>query len=572
MAESVAVVRAKRAAEAATSHGEAEPQFPRSISLLEEKFDAYEQANLMIFRSKSDCAPSSSTRDSGLLDTPDGSIVPANAAELVTRGARTSLRLPDSASSTGGEDPADDDAEGGGTWGGGAGGGDGGGGGASRREGSGNERAGASSSGRSVEDEGLGAVSRTYPLKSMRGSCLRPWREEQQCGEVELTGGMGKGSSRETQHSGEGDSCENGHAEGGGDALADVLPGAGGRSVGRGGAEDGVGAPLMRSLTEDFGRNGAAARPHMESGVLHDAEMDEMDGEVLQAYLSCFSSHLHFPSPLLSPSLPFSSSLLPSPYSLPFSPPLLPSPLLAPLLPRLPPSVCAFEAPHTAHHSLQPCDKRFSTCRRCSSECCTTATWGPLCGSCPCDSLLILPPSPLCVPEAFTRVLALQKRVLHYRDLGGFVLLMALFITILYMQADSSRSYDITAAHSVLYPPVRLLPACPPLPRSPTPPLPPSPTPPLSPSPLPLTHYPPPPYSTVPLPLTPLSSSPFTHSSSPPSQHHPLPPPLPHSPPAPLPHSPLPLYLTLPSTPFSPFPYPILSVPRLPSSPTPVNT
>ncbi|CAI5512458.1 unnamed protein product [Closterium sp. Naga37s-1] len=279
MAEAVAVVRAKRAAEA---HGEvAESQFPRSMSLLEEKFDAYEQANLMIFRSKSD-GTLSSTHDSSPLDVPEGSIAPEN-AELLTRGARTSLRLPDSA--TGREDPADDDAEAERTWGGGAGGGDGGEGNASRREGSGNEQAGPSSSGSSTEDErGLGAVSRACLPKSARGSCLRLGRREQQRGEGEHTGGTGKGSSRDTQRSGAGDSGRNGHAEGGGDALADVhAGGAAGRSVGRGGAEEGVGAPLIRSLTEDFGRRGVVGGcPRMESGVLHDAEMDEMDGEVLQ--------------------------------------------------------------------------------------------------------------------------------------------------------------------------------------------------------------------------------------------------------------------------------------------------
>ncbi|CAI5535825.1 unnamed protein product [Closterium sp. Naga37s-1] len=56
--------------------------------------------------------------------------------------------------------------------------------------------------------------------------------------------------------------------------------------------------------------------------------------------------------------------------------------------------------------------------------------------------------------EAFSCVVALQQRVQHYRDLGGFTLLMALFTTILYLQADSSCSYEITAAHSVLFPPV----------------------------------------------------------------------------------------------------------------------
>ncbi|CAI5983997.1 unnamed protein product, partial [Closterium sp. NIES-65] len=67
--------------------------------------------------------------------------------------------------------------------------------------------------------------------------------------------------------------------------------------------------------------------------------------------------------------------------------------------------------------------------------------------------------------EAFARVVALQQRVQHYRDLGGFVVLMALFITILYLQADSSRSYEITAAHAVLFPPV-----CSPTPRRARPP------------------------------------------------------------------------------------------------------
>ncbi|CAI5468681.1 unnamed protein product [Closterium sp. Yama58-4] len=82
--------------------------------------------------------------------------------------------------------------------------------------------------------------------------------------------------------------------------------------------------------------------------------------------------------------------------------------------------------------------------------------------------------------EAFVRVVALQQRVQHYRDLGLFVVLMALFITILYLQADSSRSYEITAAHSVLFPPV-----CPPVsPLHALPPrmLPPYPTPFSSPS------------------------------------------------------------------------------------------
>ncbi|CAI5986314.1 unnamed protein product [Closterium sp. NIES-65] len=404
MAEAVAVVRAKRAAEAAGAHGEAESQFPRSMSLLEEKFDAYEQANLMIFRSKSDGAPSSSsTRDSGPLDTPDGSFGPAN-AELATRGARTSLRLPDSA--TGGEDFANDDAEARGAWGGGTGGGGGGGGGgASRREGLGNERAGISSSSSSGSSSGSGSNAEDDERGSLGAVSLscRPQSTRERHGEGCVT--AGKGSSRETRRGGEGDSCGNEHAESGGDALGEACGGGtGGTSMRRGGAEEGVGAPLMRSFSEDRGRNGVAC-PRSESVVqqLHDTEMDEMDGEVLQ--------------------------------------------------------------------------------------------------------------------EAFTRVLALQKRVLHYRDLGGFVLLMALFITILYLQADSSRSYDITAAHSVLYPPVSLL-----LPYLPPP------LTPLSPSPL----YPTPPFPSLSILLFPSRT-----------------------------HSPLPPYLTPPHPP---------PVPCLPSSATPVNT
>ncbi|CAI5533434.1 unnamed protein product [Closterium sp. Naga37s-1] len=62
--------------------------------------------------------------------------------------------------------------------------------------------------------------------------------------------------------------------------------------------------------------------------------------------------------------------------------------------------------------------------------------------------------------EAFVRVVGLQQRVQHNRDLGLFLVLMALFITILYLQTGSSRSYEITSAHSVLFPP-RMLPTTP---------------------------------------------------------------------------------------------------------------
>ncbi|GJP79153.1 hypothetical protein CLOP_g9398 [Closterium sp. NIES-67] len=327
MAEAVAVVRAKK--QAAEARGEAESSFPRSTSLLEEKFDAYERANLMIFRSTSDGAPST-TRDLDLLDTPDGSLVPVY-AEFVPRGARKPVVPSDSAN--GGAEFALYDAERGEAWAGGAGGGGGGEGGASRREGSGNERAGASSSGGSEssadDGRGLGAC---RPGSSRR-SCLPSWQGEQQRGDGDDSGG--KGGSREKRRSKEGDSGSNG-AERGGDGHGGGYGGAGGKAMGRGKSEDGVGAPLMRSLTDDMERSGAGF-PRMESGGLHEAEMDEMDREVLQ--------------------------------------------------------------------------------------------------------------------EAFQRVVALERRVQHYRDLGGFGVLMALFIAILYLQADSSRSYQITAAHSLLYPP-----------------------------------------------------------------------------------------------------------------------
>ncbi|CAI7909825.1 unnamed protein product [Closterium sp. NIES-54] len=449
MAEAVAVVRAKRAAEAAAAaHGEAESQFPRSTSLLEEKFDAYEQANLLIFRSKSDGAPrtllwnslsppsflfsshdvvtchssSSSTRDSGPSDTPDDSFVPTN-AELVTRGSRTSLRLPDSAIE--GEDPAGDDAQAERTWGGGAGGGDGGGGNASRREGSGNERAGASGTGRSAEDErGLGATSRSYPPKSTRGSCWRPWRGEQERGEGEHTGGTGKGSSSDTQRSGEGDSGENGHAEGGGDALGEGQGGgARGKNVGRGGgAEEGVGTPLMRSLTEDCGRSGVGGGcPRMESGVLHETEMDEMDGESsllfspLPLSTPFLLSPLHFFPPLSSP---FSSPLLPSPSPLPSPLPffslllLSPSPLRfsTPISPPLSSPLASRRPCVPSKHRIQP----TTACNPATSVVIphtTTLTTPPTLHSAfyPPHSLPPPSPSPRPPSEAFQRVLALQQ-------------------------------------------------------------------------------------------------------------------------------------------------------------------
>ncbi|CAI6004771.1 unnamed protein product [Closterium sp. NIES-65] len=127
--------------------------------------------------------------------------------------------------------------------------------------------------------------------------------------------------------------------------------------------------------------------PRSASDVLRDAEMDEMDKEVLQG---------------------------------------------AP--PRFPASSSRFSPPHRR--------LAFSAIRIVLDDALT-----PLNSS----------TSPLLEWFAFVRVVALQQRVQHYRDLGRFVVLMALFITILYLQADSSRSYEITSAHAMLYPPPRRL-------------------------------------------------------------------------------------------------------------------
>ncbi|CAI5516018.1 unnamed protein product [Closterium sp. Naga37s-1] len=61
------------------------------------------------------------------------------------------------------------------------------------------------------------------------------------------------------------------------------------------------------------------------------------------------------------------------------------------------------------------------------------------------------------VQEVFNRVSLLRDQVQHYRALGGFVLLMALFVAMVYLQADSSRTYQVTSAHSVLIPTVSFL-------------------------------------------------------------------------------------------------------------------
>ena len=49
----------------------------------------------------------------------------------------------------------------------------------------------------------------------------------------------------------------------------------------------------------------------------------------------------------------------------------------------------------------------------------------------------------------------MEEKVSHYIDLCGFLLLAALFIFILLLQADATRSYDLTASHALLLPEVR---------------------------------------------------------------------------------------------------------------------
>ena len=52
------------------------------------------------------------------------------------------------------------------------------------------------------------------------------------------------------------------------------------------------------------------------------------------------------------------------------------------------------------------------------------------------------------------QVCALEEKVNHYSELFSFLLLLALFCTVLWLQADSRRTYSIISAHEVLLPPV----------------------------------------------------------------------------------------------------------------------
>ena len=48
----------------------------------------------------------------------------------------------------------------------------------------------------------------------------------------------------------------------------------------------------------------------------------------------------------------------------------------------------------------------------------------------------------------------MEEKVSHYIDLCGFLLLISLFCAILFLQADSTRSYDLTASQNYILPPV----------------------------------------------------------------------------------------------------------------------
>ncbi|CAI5516020.1 unnamed protein product, partial [Closterium sp. Naga37s-1] len=326
MAEAVAVLRAKKQAEGREVAEEdvGEASFSRSKSLLDDNFEAYEAANYRMWvRSKSDNQPSrkstgSRRRKQHNLDFLDsqGRFTPQN-AELMARLASSSSPSPLVSVNEVREGQGDDGKE---VYGGiraeggaerlaeeGRSGGEGLGS-EGARDSSGNSSSGSSHGSAADDDRGLRGFLRQCRPRSRRASHTRA--DE---------------SSADGADGGEG-----------GEGKATAAGGPLKRSL----TEDATGETMARSMCAAGslkGLTGGASLSQSTRDVLQDAEMDEMDGEVLQ--------------------------------------------------------------------------------------------------------------------EAFSRVVGLQQRVQHYRDLGGFVVLMALFITILYLQADSSRSYQITAAHAVLFPP-----------------------------------------------------------------------------------------------------------------------
>ena len=49
----------------------------------------------------------------------------------------------------------------------------------------------------------------------------------------------------------------------------------------------------------------------------------------------------------------------------------------------------------------------------------------------------------------------MEEKMQHYIDLCGFLLLIAIFCTILCLQADPTTSFSVTTSHNALLPPVR---------------------------------------------------------------------------------------------------------------------
>ncbi|CAI5951937.1 unnamed protein product [Closterium sp. NIES-64] len=409
MAEAVAVVRAKKKAEA---NGERDGAvLTRSESLLDEKFDAYEAANYRMWaRSKSEAfsrrkASGSRSNEQHNLDFLDSYGYTPQNAELMTRVEESSsinqvARRDKGEQGYGGDGVCRGDfsesgaAErlteegrvgGGGSKTKGA------------RDSSGNSSSASSGSLESAaEDErGLRGFLR-YCRKKVRQATMRA---DESCAD-------------------DADSADSEDGAEGGEGKATAA-----------------GALLKRSLTEDttgktMARDALNGLARSTSDVLQDAEMDEMDRGVLQgargfrAVLYCWAvgrrtvvgvaRHRH-------------RSLLLSTASTPRD-------ALSPVLPPNFPGSSAPPPPTPGAWQRRSC--AWWGCKRSRGG----AAKGRVVG--------------LQKAEAFSRVVRLQQRVQHYRDLGGFVVLMALFITILYLQADSSRSYKITAAHAVLFPPV----------------------------------------------------------------------------------------------------------------------
>ncbi|CAI5484993.1 unnamed protein product [Closterium sp. Yama58-4] len=332
MAEAVAVVRAKRKAEA---NGDREAVLTRSESLLDDKFDAYEAANYRMWvRSKSDA--SSRRKSSGSRSHEQHNLDFFDSYGYAPQNAELMTRVEESSSV---HQVAVRDGE---------------------EQGCGGKCAENGAAERLTEEGragGAGSKTRGAPFSSVNSSSTSSLESAPE-DERGLRGFLQYCRKKIRRASTRAD-----------DICADGADGADSEDGAEGGEGKAVaaGALLKRSLTEDttgktMARGALDGLSRSASDVtLQDAEMDEMDREVLQG------------------------------------------------APRF--------------RAVLYCLAFRATC------------------------------TVLAAAQAFVRVVALQQRVQHYRDLGGFVVLMALFITILYLQADSSRSYEITAAHAVLFPP-----------------------------------------------------------------------------------------------------------------------